>query len=152
MKTIDWEQRRYEIAKEVFPFLINREKFNEYLAAKLAIDCANVFIDKLKYGNNMEKKKVNIIEKGLEEREETLMVKGIYDKLEDYRKEHPESSFMVISYYNNKDKVGTSFLLGKEDDIAKECSDLMFYKMDTQVAKAFNSVFKKLLEVINRKW
>ena len=31
----------------------------------------------------MAKKKVNIIEKGLEEREETLMVKGIYDKLED---------------------------------------------------------------------
>ena len=36
------------IAKEVFTFLINREKFNVYLAAKLAIDCANVFIDKLK--------------------------------------------------------------------------------------------------------
>ena len=35
----------------------------------------------------MAKKKVNIIEKGLEEREETLMVKGIYDKLEDYRKD-----------------------------------------------------------------
>ena len=99
----------------------------------------------------MAKKKVNIIEKGLEEREETLMVKGIYDKLEDYRKEHPESSFMVISY-NNKDKVGTSFLLGNEEDIAKECSDLMFYKNDNQVAKAFNSVFKKLLEVISRKW
>ena len=99
----------------------------------------------------MAKKEVNIIEKGLEEREETIMVKGIYDKLEDYRKEHPESSFMVVSY-NNKDKVGTSFLLGNEDDIAKECSDLMFYKSDNQVAKAFNSVFKKLLVVINRKW
>ena len=99
----------------------------------------------------MAKKKVNIIEKGLEEREETLMVKGIYDKLEDYRKEHPESSFMVISY-NNKDKVGTSFLLGKEEDIAKECSDLMFYKKDNEVAKTFNSVFKNLLELINRKW
>ena len=99
----------------------------------------------------MAKKKVNIIEKGLEEREETHMVKCIYDKLEDYRKEHPETSFMVISY-NNNDKVGTSFLLGKEEDIAKECSDLMFYKNDNQVAKAFNSVFKKLLEVISRKW
>lgn len=64
-----------------------------------------------------KKKVVNIIEKGLEEREETLMVKDIYDKLEDYRKEHPESSFMIVSY-NNKDKVGTSFLLGKEEDIA----------------------------------
>ena len=48
MKTIDWEQRRCQIAKEVFTFLINREKFNVYLAAKLAIDCANDFIDKLK--------------------------------------------------------------------------------------------------------
>ena len=37
----------------------------------------------------MANKKVNIIEKGLEEREETLMVKGIYDKLDDYMKEHP---------------------------------------------------------------
>lgn len=99
----------------------------------------------------MAKKKVNIIEKGLEEREETLMVKGIYDKLEDYRKEHPESSFMVISY-NNKDKVGTSFLLGNEEDIVKECSDLMFYKKDNEVAKTFNMVFKNLLEVISRKW
>ena len=99
----------------------------------------------------MAKKKVNIIEKGLEEREETLMVKGIYDKLEDYRKEHPESSFMIVSY-NNKDKVGTSFLLGKEEDIAKECSDLMFYKKDHEVAKTFNRVFKNLLEVISSKW
>ena len=98
----------------------------------------------------MAKKKVNIIEKGLEEREETLMVKGIYDKLDDYRKEHPESSFMVISY-NNKDKVGTSFLLGKEEDIAKECSDLMFYKKDHEVAKTFDRVFKNLVEVISRK-
>lgn len=97
------------------------------------------------------KKKVNIIEKGLEEREETLMVKSIYDKLEDYRKEHPESSFMVVSY-NNKDKVGTSFLLGNEEDIAKECSDLMFYKKDNEVAKTFSRVFKNLFEVISRKW
>lgn len=99
----------------------------------------------------MAKKKVNIIEKGLEEREETLMVKGIIDTLEYYRKEHPESSFMVISY-NNKDKVGTSFLLGKEEDISKECSDLMFYKMDHEVAKIFNRVFKNLLVVIGRRW
>ena len=98
-----------------------------------------------------KKKVVNIIEKGLEEREETLMVKGIYDKLEDYRKEHPESSFMIVSYHNNKDKVGTSFLLGKEEDIAKECSDLMFYK-NHEVAKTFNRVFNNLLEVISRKW
>lgn len=37
----------------------------------------------------MAKKKENIvIEKELEEREETLMVKSIYDKLDDYKKEH----------------------------------------------------------------
>lgn len=97
----------------------------------------------------MAKKKVNIIEKGLEEREETLMVKGIYDKLDDYRKEHPESSFMVVSY-NNKDKVGTSFLLGKEEDISKECSDLMFYKRDHEVAKTFNRVFTNLFHIISK--
>ena len=73
----------------------------------------------------MAKKKIvnTVIEKGLEEREETLMVKEIYDKLEKYMGEHPESSFMVVSY-NNKDKVGTSFLLGSEEDIAKECTNL----------------------------
>ena len=99
----------------------------------------------------MVDKKVNIIEKGLEKRKETLMIKGIYDKLEDYWEEHPEFSFMIVSY-NNKDKVGTSFLLGKEEDIAKECSDLMFYKKDHEVAKTFNRVFENLLEVISRRW
>lgn len=98
----------------------------------------------------MAKNKVNIIEKGLEEREETLMVKGIYDKLEDYRKEHPESSFMVISY-NNKDKVGTSFLLGKEEDIAEELSSLILYKKDHEVAKTFDKVFKIIMGIITRK-
>ena len=95
----------------------------------------------------MAKKKVNIIEKGLEFREETLMVKGIYDKLEDYRKEHPESSFMVISY-NNKDKVGTSFLLGNEDDIAKECTSLIIYKNDHNVYRSFRRVFNNLFHQI----
>lgn len=51
MKTIDWEQRRYEIAKELFPSLLNvGEKFNTHLAAKLAIGCADVLINKLKEG------------------------------------------------------------------------------------------------------
>lgn len=51
-----------------------------------------------------KKDKVNIvIEKELEEREETLMVKSIYDKLADYMKDHPEFSFMMVSY-NNKDQ------------------------------------------------
>lgn len=97
----------------------------------------------------MAKKKVNIIEKGLEEREETLMVKGIYDKLEDYRKEHPKSSFMMVSY-NNNDKVGTSFLLGSEEDIAKECSDLMFYKRDNEISKTFSRVFTNLFHIISK--
>ena len=49
MKTIDWEQRRYEIAKELFPSLLKVEgKFNVLFAAKLAIDCADILIDKLK--------------------------------------------------------------------------------------------------------
>ena len=97
----------------------------------------------------MAKKKVNIIEKGLEEREETLMVKGIYDKLEDYRKEHPESSFMVVSY-NNKDKVGTSFLLGSEEDIAQECTSLMLYKKEHEISKTFSRVFTNLFHIISK--
>lgn len=49
MKTIDWEQRRYEIAKELFPSLLNVEgKFNVHFAAKLAIGCADALIKKLK--------------------------------------------------------------------------------------------------------
>ena len=91
-----------------------------------------------------KKKEVNIvIEKGLEEREETLMVKEIYDKLEKYMGEHPESSFMVISC-NTKDKVGTSFLLGSDEDIAKECTRLMLYKKDQGISRTFNRVFTHL--------
>lgn len=91
-----------------------------------------------------KKKEVNIvIEKGLEEREETLMVKEIYDKLEKYMGEHPESSFMVVSY-NNKDKVSTSFLLGSDKDIAKECTNLMLYKKDQGISRTFNKVFTRL--------
>ena len=49
VETIDWEQRRYEIAKELFPSLLNvGEKFNVLFAAKLAIDCADTLINKLK--------------------------------------------------------------------------------------------------------
>ena len=90
-----------------------------------------------------------IIEKGLEEREETLMVKGIYDKLYDYVKDHPESSFMVVSY-NNKDKVGTSFLLGDEDNIAKECASLMLYNKDQVISRTFNKVFTRLFNLCRK--
>lgn len=49
MKTIDWEQRRYEIAKELFPSLLNvGQKFNVLFAAKLAVGCADTLINKLK--------------------------------------------------------------------------------------------------------
>lgn len=75
------------------------------------------------------------------------MVKGIYDKLVDYRKEHPESSFMVVSY-NNNDKVGTSFLLGKEEDIAKECTSLILYKNEPNVYRSFRRVFNNLFHQI----
>lgn len=87
--------------------------------------------------------------KRLEEREETLMVKGIYDKLEDYRKEHPESSFMVVSY-NNKDKVGTSFLLGSEEDIAQECTSLMLHKREYEISNTFSRVFTNLFHIISK--
>lgn len=98
-----------------------------------------------------KEKEVNIvIEKGLEEREETLMVKEIYDKLEKYIiREHPESSFMVVSY-NSKDKVGTSFLLGDEDDIAKECASLMLYNKDHGISRTFNKVFTRLFNLCRK--
>lgn len=49
MKTIDWEQRRYEIAKEVLPSLLNiGVRFNANFAASLAVDCADTLIKKLK--------------------------------------------------------------------------------------------------------
>ena len=49
MKTIDWEQRRYEIAKELFPSMLNvGEKLNVSFAAILAINCADVLINRLK--------------------------------------------------------------------------------------------------------
>lgn len=95
----------------------------------------------------MAKKEVNIIEKGLEKREETFMVKGIYDKLDDYRKEHPESSFMLVSC-NNNDKVGTSFLIGKEEDIVNECIRLMLYKNEPNVSRSFMRVFYNLFHQI----
>ena len=97
----------------------------------------------------MEKEVNTIIEKGLEEREETLMVKEIYDKLDDYMKDHPEFSFMVVSY-NSKDKVGTSFLLGSEDDIAKECASLMLYNKDQGISRTFNKVFTRLFNLCRK--
>ena len=46
-ETIDWEQRRYEIAKELFPSMLNvGEKHNASFAAILAVNCADVLINR----------------------------------------------------------------------------------------------------------
>lgn len=68
---------------------------------------------------------------------------------EDYMKEHPESSFLVVSY-NNKDKVGTSFLLGSEEDIAKECTSLMLYKKEHEISRTFSRVFNHLFRTFSK--
>lgn len=48
-KTIDWEQRRYEIAKELFPSILKqKERFNVDTAAIYAINCATSLIYNLK--------------------------------------------------------------------------------------------------------
>lgn len=44
---IDWEQRRYEIAKEIFLSLQDSHKTYEE-DAELSIEVANLFIEKLK--------------------------------------------------------------------------------------------------------
>ena len=49
MKTIDWEQRKYEIVKEILPSLLkNQERVDVYSAVKFAVACANFLIEKLK--------------------------------------------------------------------------------------------------------
>ena len=46
--TIDWEQRRYEIAKELLPSMLNiGEKLNTSFAAILAVNCADALISRL---------------------------------------------------------------------------------------------------------
>lgn len=49
MKTIDWEQRRYEIAKEVLSSILSKqEKPNIYLAARRAAGSADILIRELR--------------------------------------------------------------------------------------------------------
>lgn len=49
MKTIDWEQRRYEIAKEVLPSILNKMEINKInTAVSLSVNCANILIRRLK--------------------------------------------------------------------------------------------------------
>lgn len=45
---IDWEQRRYEIAKEMMPVLYQDNELSEKGMAKEAILCANYLIQELK--------------------------------------------------------------------------------------------------------
>ena len=49
MRTIDWEQRRYEIAKEILPTVLNKMEINKIEAAvSISINCANILIRRLK--------------------------------------------------------------------------------------------------------
>ena len=49
-KEIDWEQRRYEIAKDALAALLSNRKIGEVYASysKVAVDYADVLIEKLK--------------------------------------------------------------------------------------------------------
>lgn len=48
MENIDWEQRRYEIAKELYISMIREEKTDVFSIASTAVDLADVLIKKLK--------------------------------------------------------------------------------------------------------
>lgn len=49
MKTIDCEQRRYEIVKEVLPSILNKVEISKIdFALSLSINCANIIIRRLK--------------------------------------------------------------------------------------------------------
>ena len=49
MKTIDWEQRRYEIVKEILPSILNKTEISKInFAVSLSIKCANIVIHRLK--------------------------------------------------------------------------------------------------------
>ena len=49
MKTIDWEQRRYEIVKEVLPSILNKVEISKInFAVSLSINYANSVINSLK--------------------------------------------------------------------------------------------------------
>ncbi len=52
---IDWEQRRYEIAKDLYIALFQKNEFlkSMELASKAAVDMANALILELKNTNNI---------------------------------------------------------------------------------------------------
>ena len=48
-ETIDWEQRRYEIAKDVLTALLSNPTIRgEYASSKVAVDYADALIEELK--------------------------------------------------------------------------------------------------------
>ncbi len=48
-KEIDWEQRRYEVAKEIYPHVLNLTRADQMTAAaKTTVFLANVLISELK--------------------------------------------------------------------------------------------------------
>ena len=51
-QNIDWEQRRYEIAKNVYPIVIHEIDHNvrKTLPAKAAVELADILIEELKKG------------------------------------------------------------------------------------------------------
>ena len=48
MKEIDWEQRRYEIAKDVLCAFLQKYNNGYKMTAENAVDCADALIEELK--------------------------------------------------------------------------------------------------------
>lgn len=51
MENIDWEQRRYEIAKELYIPMIREEKTDVFSIATTVVDLADLLIKELKKNN-----------------------------------------------------------------------------------------------------
>ena len=50
---IDWEQRRYELAKDILKAVIENDNgINSEVAAKYSLNCVDALIKRLKEGNN----------------------------------------------------------------------------------------------------
>lgn len=52
-ENIDWEQRRYELAKDILKAVIENDNgINSEVAAKYSLNCVDALIKRLKEGNN----------------------------------------------------------------------------------------------------
>lgn len=51
IENIDWEQRRYEIAKYIFPTLISKSALTNEMAAERTVELADLLIEELKKKN-----------------------------------------------------------------------------------------------------